>query len=149
MIQLIFDVVLLAAMGLLGLTATGGLPGAPASAQAAAKDAAARLAPFAGIIGIVGLVIGLWALINWFSLISLAGYVPVFFVIFTICWIVLIGLGLILAYPLIAKQLAGGGGQEALDRSLAAVKPYQRPLSFAAVALAVVLLVLAIIGPSF
>lgn len=146
MLELILSVALLLVMGLLGLMATGGLPGGSKQAQDAAAEAAAKIAPFAGIIGIVGLVIGVWAFINWITALGLFGYLPVTMIIATLAWVVLIGLGLILAYPLIAKAMAGSGGQESLDKALAAVKPYQRPLSLAAVALAVLYLLIYILA---
>ncbi len=146
MLLIILVIAILLAMGLLGLAATGGLPGAPKAAQDAASEAAAKMAPFAGVIGVVGLVIGVWGLIEWFSVIRVISYIPITVLTNTAAVVVLIALGLILAYPLIAKALAGSGGQEALDRSLAAVKPYQRPLSLAAVVIAVLYLVLYILG---
>jgi hypothetical protein len=148
MLTFILSVLLLLAMGILGLSATGGLPGASKGAQDATKDVAATLAPYSAIIGMVGLIVGVLAFFDWLRIIGLAGYIPVTFIVVTATVVVLIGLGLILAYPLIAKMLAGGGGQEALDRSLAAVKPYQRPLSLAAVAIAILYLVLYVLGRS-
>ncbi|MCC6920390.1 MAG: hypothetical protein IT548_14425 [Alphaproteobacteria bacterium] len=146
MLTMILSVLLLLAMGILGLSATGGLPGASKGAQDATKDVAATLAPYAAIIGIAGLVVGILGFIDWLSIIGMVSYFPITFLIVTASVFVLIGLGLILAYPLIAKALAGSGGQDALDRSLATVKPLQRPLSLAAIAIAILYLVLNVLG---
>lgn len=146
LLSFILSVLLLLAMGILGLSATGGLPGASKGAQDATKEVAATLAPYAAFIGMAGLIIGILAFVYWLQLLGAIGHVPVFFLLSTAAVVVLVGLGLILAYPLIAKVLGGSGGQEALDRALAAVKPYQRPLSLAAIIVAVLYLAVYILG---
>ena len=145
MLTFVLNIAFLLVIGLLGLMGSGGLPGANKDANAAAENVAAKLAPFAGIIGVVSLVWGIWGLIGVFSLLDLIAYTPV--------WVDIVqtvggfGLGLILAYPLLAQALAGsGGGKDALEKSLAAVKPLQRPLSLAAVGLAVLYLLLYILA---
>jgi preprotein translocase subunit SecG len=147
MLTFVLNIAFLLVIGLLGLMGSGGLPGANKDANAAAENVAAKLAPFAGIIGVVSLVWGIWGLIGVFSLLDLIAYTPVWVIISIVAVVVLIGLGLILAYPLLAQALAGsGGGKDALEKSLAAVKPLQRPLSLAAVGLAVLYLLLYILA---
>lgn len=148
MVMAILNIAFLLVIGLLGLMASGGLPGGNAQLRESAGRAAAQIAPFAGIIGIVSLAWGLWGLISFVSNMGLLfRFAPLAAIIGLITIIVLIGLGLILAYPLLAQALAGsGGGKDALDRSLASVKPFQRPLALAAIILAVVNLVLLILA---
>ena len=147
MLFFVLNLIFLLAIGLLGLMSTGGLPGGNRDANAAAERAAAGLAPFAGILGIIALVWGVVGLLNFIT--SLGGWfsAPVWGLLGLAVIVILIGLGLILSYPLLAQALAGsGGGKDALDRSLAAVKPYQRPLSIGAVAVAVLYLVVFILA---
>ncbi len=147
MLYFVLNLAFLLVLGLLGLMGTGGLPGGNKDANAAAENVAAKLAPFAGIIGVVALVWGIIALIDIVtSLGILLEFMPIYAIVGLVGVAVLIGLGLILAYPLIAKALGGAGGQESLDKALAAVKPYQRPLSLAAIGLAVLYLLLYILA---
>lgn len=142
-VGILIDIVLLGAMGLLGLAATGGLPGASAQAQDAARDAAARIAPFAGIIGVIGLLWGILKLVLTFDIIGAISIVPVTVLVFIGIMIVLILLGLLLAYPLIAR--ATGGSTGAAD-AVAKVKSIQRPLSLAAIGLLIAELVIWILA---
>lgn len=147
LVTIILNIAFLLVIGLLGLMATGGLPGANAAQNAQANEAAAKIAPFAGIIGIVSLLWGIWGLIGVLGMLGVLFATPVWAIVWIVSVVVLIGLGLILAYPLLAQALAGsGGGKDALEKSLAAVKPYQRPLALAAVALAVLYLLLYILA---
>ena len=83
----------------------------------------------------------------FFQILDGISIIPVFVILSLLAALVLIGLGLILAYPLLAQALAGsGGGKDALEKSLATVKPYQRPLSLAAVALAGLYVVSFVLG---
>ncbi len=146
-VMFFLNLAFLLVIGLLGLMATGGLPGANKDQNAAAGEAAAKIAPFAGIIGIIALLWGVWGLIGFLMALGTWFSAPVWGLVGLVVIVVLIGLGLILAYPLLAQALAGsGGGKDALDRSLAAVKPYQRPLALAAVAVALLYLLLFILA---
>lgn len=148
MLYFILNLAFLLVLGLLGLMGTGGLPGGNKDANQAAEQVAAKLAPFAGIIGVVSLVWGIFSLINLLSVLGpLLSFQPIWAIIWLVAVVVLIGLGLILSYPLLAKALAGaGGGQASLDKALATVKPYQRPLSLAAIGIAALYLLLYILA---
>jgi hypothetical protein len=142
LIQVLLTIALLVVMGLVGLVATGGLPGANAEQNKMAGDAAAKIAPFAGIIGIVGLVLGLWGLISFLTAIGFWFSYPVNGILFIAGVAVLVGLGLIMAYPLISQALSGSAeGQKAAAQALETVKPFQRPLAMGAIGLGVLMLV--------
>ncbi len=145
-LNVILNIAFLLVIGLLGLVGTGGLPGGNKDANEAAEQVAAKIAPFAGIIGVVALVWGIWGLIGVLGALGVLFAAPVWAILAIVGVAVLIGLGLILAYPLLAQALSGSGsGKEALEKSLATVKPLQRPLSLAAVALAGLILLMFIL----
>jgi hypothetical protein len=141
--MIIVYIATLLVLGVLGLLATGGLPGAAAAAEKQVNELAAKIAPFTGIIGIVGIVIGLMALLSFIGALSIIAYTPVWVLTAGAAAVCLIALGLISAYPLIAKAIGGNkDAEDAAAKALAAVKPFQRPLSFAAVAVGALYLVL-------
>ena len=138
-LSVILNVALLASMGLLGLATSGGMPGASMQAQDTMRESAAKLAPFAGIIGIVGLLLGILGLIGLLDLFGLISVVPVTVIVSLATVVVLILLGFLLAFPLIARVT---GGAESAANAVARVRSIQRPLSILALILAVLQVVI-------
>jgi len=125
-------------MVLTGLLACAGMIAARKPNAGAAIN---RLVPFQGIIGILALIWGVWSLIEFFSMGLLQAFsvIPVLILLTLASSILMILLGFLFGWTLIARLTGGGGGAANAQQKLAGI---QGPLGVATIIVALALLIL-------
>ncbi|HKY94062.1 MAG TPA: hypothetical protein VJL84_02100 [Kiloniellales bacterium] len=125
-------------MILTGVLAAAGMI---AARQPNAGAAINKLVPFQGIIGILALVWGVWSLIEFFTsgLLQAFSVVPVLILLSLAAAILMILLGFLFGWTLIARVTGGGGGATSAQQKLAGI---QGPLGILTIIVAVLLLIL-------
>jgi len=112
-----------------------------AARQPNAAAAINKLVPFQGIIGILALIWGVWSLIEFLSsgLLQAISVIPVLVILTLAAAVLMILLGFLFGWTLIARLTGGGGGAANVQQKLAGI---QGPLGIATIAVAVALLIL-------
>jgi hypothetical protein len=123
------------------LTGVLACAGMIAARQPNAASAINKLVPFQGIIGILALIWGVWTLIVFFSsgLLSAFGSLPVLILLSLAASILMILLGFLFGWTLIARFSGGGGQAAAVQQKLAGI---QGPLGVLTIIVALALLIL-------
>ncbi len=88
-----------------------GILAAPGVILGRKADVVAKIAPFQGIIGVVGFLWGIWILIWTLIGIKVIAYVPILWLTSLAVAIMMILLGFLLGYALIAKVKTTGAGE--------------------------------------
>ena len=123
------------------LTGVLACAGMIAARQPNAAAAINKLVPFQGIIGILALIWGVWSLIEFFTsgLLEAFSVVPVLILLSLAAAILMILLGFLFGWTLIARVSGGGGGAAAAQQKIAGV---QGPLGVLTIIVALALLIL-------
>lgn len=126
---------------LIGLLACAGMI---AAKKPNAGAAIGKLVPFQGIIGILALIWGVWQLIQWFTsgALSYFSIVPVLTVLALASSVLMIVLGLLFGWGLIAKVTGKADG----GATLAKIARIQGPLGVATIIVAIALVILTVGG---
>ena len=128
-----FNLLLLLLLGILGVA--GWL-------AAQRPDSAPHLARLQGIepvVGLIGLIWGLFLLLRWITSLGVFAYAPFYMVIALLVALVMIGLGYLLALPLL-RSVLNPQAQARLDGLAARLAPYKIGFGFAALILFLVVL---------
>jgi hypothetical protein len=120
-----------------GLLACAGMI---AARQPNAAAAISKLVPFQGIIGILALVWGVWSLIEAITggIFQLFSVIPVTVLLLVAAAVLMILLGFLFGWTLIARLTGGGGQAAAVQQKLAGV---QGPLGVLTIIVAVLLVI--------
>lgn len=129
-------------MILTGLLACAGMIAARKPDAAAAIN---KLVPFQGIIGILALIWGIWSLIEFFAsgVLQAFSVVPILIILSLAASILMILLGFLFGWTLIARFTGGGGGAAAAQQKIAGI---QGPLGVLTIIVAVLLLIFHLFG---
>lgn len=125
---------------LLGLLA---VPSLLLSKKPDAKELFDKIAPFQGWIGVVAAIWGIWGIIDCIRWMDLLQFYPIYWITWLLAAIVLVALGFILGYGLIAKyalsknEAAAEKGQQLLAK----LTPLQGKLGIVAIILGVWLII--------
>lgn len=110
-----------------------------------AKELIAKLAPYQGWIGVVCAFWGAWWTINWVINIGLLSFAPVSMIIWLVCALTLLGLGLLFGVGTLKTFTSKKEVHEKLDQTVAKLSPYQEKLGFVSLILAVVYTIVMIV----
>ena len=107
-----------------------------------AKQFIDLLIPIQGWLGLGACILGLWTIIHFFIKLYMVKYLPLFFICYLLTGIVLLGLGFVMGYGLIAKLTLGKSeqakakGQQLVDK----LAKFQAPLGIIGLVLGALLI---------